>query len=420
VETEQKRVGSLASLRDCRGKLQALLSRQQYNRPMRRVYLDNNATTPVLPEVFEAMKPFYLEQFGNASSIHHYGQHARAAVEKARGEVAALLNARPAEIVFTSGGTEGDNAAIFGLVQRGDHIITSTIEHHAVLNTGKRLEQMGCEVSYVPVNGRCQVDPDDVRKALRPNTRLISVMMANNETGVIQPVEEVGKIAQEADVFFHTDAVQAAGKVPVDVQKIGCDVLSISGHKIHAPQGTGAMYIRKGTLIQPLIYGGSHERQRRAGTENVPGIVGLGKAAELAKNWLESCGPAEMTAMRNRLQNEILAKVEAAGVNGQGAPRVPNTTNLWFDYIEGEALVIALDLKGLAVSSGAACSSGAIEPSHVLLAMGLPHERARASVRLSLGKQTTSEDVDFAIQLVPETVGRLREISPLYRKHAAV
>lgn len=387
---------------------------------MRRVYLDNNATTPVLPEVFEAMKPFYLERFGNASSIHHFGQHARAAVEKARASVAALLNARPAEIVFTGGGTEGDNAAIFGLVSKGDHIVTSAIEHHAVLNTCKRLEQMGCEVSYVPVNGRGEVDPDDIRKSVRPNTRLISIMMANNETGVLQPVEEIGRIAREADVFFHTDAVQAAGKVPIDVEKLGCDVLSISGHKIHAPQGTGAMYIRKGTLIQPLIYGGSHERQRRAGTENLPGIVALGKAAELAAEWLKNGGPQQMTAMRDRLQQRVLAEVEAAGVNGAGAARVPNTTNFWFDYIEGEALVIALDLKGLAVSSGAACSSGAIEPSHVLLAMGLPHERARASVRISLGKQTTEDDIDFAISVIPETVGRLREISPLYHKHTAV
>ena len=387
---------------------------------MRRVYLDNNATTPVLPEVFEAMKPFYLEQFGNASSIHHFGQHARAAVEKARTSVAALLNARPAEIVFTSGGTEGDNTGIFGLVQRGDHVITSTIEHSAVLNTCKRLEQIGCEVTFVPVNDQSLVDPEDVRKALRSNTRLISVMMANNETGVVQPVEEIGRIAQEADVFFHTDAVQAAGKIPIDVQKIGCDVLTISGHKIHAPQGTGAIYVKKGTLIQPLIYGGSHERQRRAGTENLPGIVGLGKAAELARTWLQSGGPAEMAGMRDRLQRAVLAEVEAAGVNGMNAPRVPNTTNLWFDFIEGEALVIALDLKGLAVSSGAACSSGAIEPSHVLLAMGLPHERARASVRISLGKQTTVEDTDFSMQVIPETVARLREISPLFRKASPV
>jgi cysteine desulfurase len=383
---------------------------------MRRVYLDNNATTPVLPEVFEAMRPFYLEQFGNASSIHHFGQHARAAVEKARASVAALLNARPAEIVFTSGGTESDNLGIFGLVQRGDHVVTSTIEHSAVMNSCKRLEQMGCEVTFVPVNGRGEIDPGNVRGALRSNTRLISLMMANNETGVIQPVEEFGRIAEEADVFFHTDAVQAAGKVAIDVQKLRCDALTISGHKIHAPQGTGALFIKKGTLIQPQIYGGSHERQRRAGTENLPGIVGLGKAAELAKQWLDSGGHAGMAAMRDRLEGAVLAAMDDVGVNGQGAPRVPNTTNFWFDHVEGEALVIALDLKGLAVSSGAACSSGAIEPSHVLLAMGLPHQRARASIRVSLGKQTAQEDVDFAGKVIPETVARLREISPAYHK----
>jgi cysteine desulfurase len=330
------------------------------------------------------------------------------------------LNARPAEIVFTSGGTEADNLGIFGLASRGDHVITSTIEHSAVLNTCKRLEQTGCEVTFVPVNGRCEINPDDVRAALRPNTKLISVMMANNETGVVQPVEEIGKVAREADVFFHTDAVQAAGKVPVDVQKIGCDALSISGHKIHGPQGTGALFIKKGTLIQPLIYGGSHERQRRAGTENLPGIVGLGKAAELARHWLESSGPAEMTTMRDRLQDHVMNAMDAAGVNGLGALRVPNTTNLWFDHIEGEALVIALDLKGLAVSSGAACSSGAIEPSHVLLAMGLPHQRARASIRVSLGKQTAEEDIEFAATVIPETVARLREISPVYQKAKVV
>src|SRR5260370_1786036 len=294
---------------------------------MRRVYLDNNATTPVLPEVFEAMRPFYLEEFGNASSIHHHGQHARAAVEKARASVAALLNARPAEIVFTSGGTEADNMGIFGLVARGDHVITSTIEHHAVLNTCKRLEQMGCEVTYVPVNERSQVDPREVRRALRPNTKLISIIMANNETGVLQPVEEIGRIAQEADVFFHTDAVQAAGKVPVDVQKIGCDALSISGHKIHAPQGTGALFIKRGTLIQPLIYGGSHERQRRAGTENVPGIVGLGKAAEMARHWLASNGPATMAAMRDALEDSVLQATDGPGRNGLGAPGGANTRN---------------------------------------------------------------------------------------------
>ncbi|HLJ27577.1 MAG TPA: aminotransferase class V-fold PLP-dependent enzyme [Candidatus Angelobacter sp.] len=387
---------------------------------MLRVYLDNNASTPVLPEVFEAMRPYYLERFGNASSIHHFGQHARASVERARNSVAALLNARPAEIVFTSGGTESDNLGIFGLARGGDHVITSTIEHSAVMNTCNRLEQMGCEVTYVPVDGQGQVDPEDVHKAIRPNTRLISIMMANNETGVVQPVEEMGRIALEADVFFHTDAVQAAGKVPIDVQKIRCDALSISGHKIHAPQGTGALFIKKGTLIQPLLYGGNHERQRRAGTENLPGIVGLGKAAEISKHWLEHGGPTEMAAMRDRLERTILRAVDGTGVNGLGAPRVPNTTSIYFDHVEGEALVIALDLKGLSVSSGAACSSGAIEPSHVLLAMGLSHERARGSLRLSLGKQTTNEEVDFAIRVVPETVARLREISPVYRKSSVL
>src|SRR5271156_1599382 len=254
---------------------------------MRRVYLDNNATTPVLPEVFEAMRPYFAEQFGNASSIHHHGQETRAAVERARESVAALLGSRSSEIVFTSGGTEGDNLAISGLARVGDHVISSTIEHHAVLNSCKHLEAIGCEVSYVPVDGRGLVDPDDVRRALRSNTRLITIMMANNETGVLQPVEEIGKIAAEADIYFHTDAVQAAGKVPIEVKRIACDLLSISGHKLHAPQGVGAIYVRKGTILQPMFYGGSHERSRRAGTENVPGIIGLGKAAELAREALD-------------------------------------------------------------------------------------------------------------------------------------
>jgi len=381
---------------------------------MHRVYLDNNATTPVLPEVFEAMKPYFGEHFGNASSIHHHGQETRAAVERARESVAALLGCRSSEIVFTSGGTEADNLAIFGLAAEGDHVITSSIEHHAVLNACRRLEETGCEVTYVPVGANGQVSPDDVKGALRPNTKLISVMMANNETGVLQPVEPIGKIAAEADVYFHTDAVQAAGKVPIDVQKIGCDLLSISGHKMHAPQGNGALYVRKGTLLSPMLYGGSHERSRRAGTENVPGIVGLGKAAEIAAEAFRSGGVESIGQMRDRIQATILA-VEATGVNGEGASRVPNTANIYFDHIEGEALVIALDLKGLSVSTGAACSSGAIEPSHVLTAMGVRPDRARASIRFSLGKQNTSEDVDFALGLVPETVGRLRELSPVYK-----
>jgi len=383
---------------------------------MRRVYFDNNASTPVLPEVFDAMRPYFGERFGNASSIHHHGQDTRAAVERARESVATLVGCRPSEIVFTSGGTEGDNLAIFGLARSGDHVISSTIEHHAVLNACKHLEEMGCEVTYVPVDGRGQVDPDDVRRALRANTRLIAIMMANNETGVLQPVEEIGKVAAEADVYFHTDGVQAAGKVLLDVNRIGCDLLSISGHKMHAPQGVGALYVRKGTLLQPMLYGGRHERSRRAGTENVPGIVALGKAAEMAQETFQHGDDKRMAASRDRIQQTILDNIEATGLNGEGAPRVPNTTNIYFDYIEGEALVIALDLKGLAVSTGAACSSGAIEPSHVLTAMGLRPDRARASIRFSLGKQNTPEEIDFALDILPKTVSRLRELSPVYNK----
>jgi cysteine desulfurase len=382
---------------------------------MHRVYLDNNATTPLLPEVLEAMRPYFGEKFGNASSIHQQGQQARAAVEKARENVAELLNCRPAEVVFTSGGTEGDNLALFGMLQPGDHIITSSIEHHAVLNSCHRLEQMGCPVTYLPVDGRSLVDPDDVRRVLRPETKLISIMMANNETGVLQPVKEIGKIAAEADVYFHTDAVQAAGKVPLDVKGTGCDLLTISAHKFHGPQGVGALFVRKGTLLQPLLYGGRHERSRRAGTENLAGIVGLGKAAEIAARGFGDGSVATLAELRDRLESIILNRVELVAVNGGGAPRVPNTTNISFDCLEGEAMVIALDLKGLAVSTGAACSSGAIEPSHVLTAMGLSADRARGSIRFSLGKQNTAEDVEFALKLVPEVVARLREISPVYK-----
>jgi len=392
---------------------------------MRRVYLDNNATTPVLPEVLDAMRPYYEERFGNASSIHHHGQETRAAVERARELVAALLGCRASEIVLTSGGTEGDNLAIFGLTHPGDHVITSTVEHHAVLNACKHLIEhrisTGCEVTYVPVDGRGLVDPADVKRAIRPDTKLISIMLANNETGVVQPVAEIGKIAAEADIYFHSDAVQAAGKIPLDVAEIGCDLLTISGHKIHGPQGVGALYVRKGTPLEPMLYGGSHERSRRAGTENVPGIVGLGKAAELAIADFKRGDITKMAAMRDRLERELLA-IEGTGLNGASSngehvPRLPNTTNIYFDAIEGEALLIALDLKGLAVSTGAACSSGTIEPSHVLLAMGLNPERAKASIRFSLGKQNTAEDIDFALALVADTVAYLRELSPVWSKN---
>ena len=383
---------------------------------MRRVYFDNNATTPLLPEVRAAMEPYFSERFGNASSLHHHGQDTRSAVEHARESVAKLLACRAAEVVFTSGGTEADNLAVFGVVKPGDHIITSTIEHHAVLFSAHRLEDLGCDVTYIPVDADGLVDPDDIRRRLQPNTSLISIMMANNETGVVQAVEAIGKVADEAGIYFHTDAVQAAGKIPLDVNRIGCHLLSISGHKFHAPQGVGALYVRKGTHLQPLFYGGRHERQRRAGTENVAGIVGLGKAADLAVASFANGEIEKMTALRDGLESAILAATEASGVNSGDAPRVPNTTNIYFDSIEGEALIIALDLKGLAVSTGAACSSGATEPSHVLTAMNLPPSRARASIRFSLGKQSTQKEVDFAISIVPETVARLRDLSPIWRR----
>lgn len=381
---------------------------------MRRIYFDNSATTPVLPEVLEAMRPYFGERFGNASSIHHHGQETRSAVEAARASVASLLGCRPAEIVFTSGGTEADNLAIFGIAGAGDHVITSAVEHHAVLNACKHLETQGNDVTYVPVDGRGLVNPDDIRRALRPSTKLITVMTANNETGVMQPVNDIGRVAAEADVYFHTDAVQAVGKIPVDVDTLGCDMLSISGHKLHAPQGVGALYVRKGTKLEAMMHGGRHERSRRAGTENVPGIVGFGKAAELAQSRMTR-GYSNIGNMRDRLEQALL-KIESAGVNGADAPRVPQTSSVYFDGTEGEALVIALDLKGLAVSTGAACSSGALEPSHVLMAMGLTPDRARSCIRLSLGEQNTMEEAGVAIALVAETVARLRELSPTWRK----
>jgi cysteine desulfurase len=402
---------------------------------MHRVYMDANATTPLSPEVFAAMRPWMLETFGNASSVHYHGQHARAAVEHARESVAKLLNCRGSEIVFTSGGTEGDNLAIFGLIEPGDHLITSTIEHHAVLHAAQCLAKRGVDVTFLPVNSDCLIDPEDVRPAIRPNTKLISIMMANNETGVIQPVDEIGRIAAEADVYFHTDAVQAAGKIAIDVTKIGCDLLTIAGHKMYAPQGVGALYVSRGTKIEPLFFGGTHERQRRAGTENVAGIVGLGKAAELAlaactnlgapfkpsvglsgmaTNSEPSVGSSRTETLRDRLETGLLNRLENIGINAANPPRVPNTTNIWFDNLDGESLAIALDLRGLAVSGGSACASGAAEPSHVLTAMGLTPARGRASLRFSLTKYTTAEDIDFALEVVTAAVGRLREIAPAF------
>ena len=391
---------------------------------MRRIYFDNNATTPLLPRVFEAMRPCLLESFGNASSIHQRGQQARAAVEQAREQVAGLLSARASEIVFTSGGTEGDNLAVFGflgiLMQPGDHMISSTIEHHAVLNACKRLEQMGVAVSYVACGSDGVVRPEDVQAALRPETKLISVMMANNETGALQPVEAISDVARHAGVRFHTDAVQAAGKVPIEVERIGCDLLTLSAHKLHGPQGVGALFVRRGTHLRPLLLGGRHERGRRAGTENLAGIVGFGKAAELATESLAGGGDQQIAGLRDRLEWGICSAVEATRVNAGAAERVPNTSNIFFDGIEGEGFVIAMDLKGISVSTGAACSSGSTEPSHVLTAMGLSPEEARASIRFSLGKQNTAEEVDYVLAQIPEVVSKLRELSPSWAaKHVA-
>lgn len=390
---------------------------------MRRVYLDHNATTPLAPEVLRAMTPYLTEEFGNASSIHSVGQRARAGVEQARSQVAALLGAREKEIVFTSGGTEADNLAIRGVVgasQRArKHVITSAIEHHAVLNTCQALEAEGVSISYVPVSRGGLVDPEEVRRALTPDTVLITIMHANNELGTVQPIAEIAAIAREHKIPFHTDAVQAVGKLPLDVNELGVDLLSLSAHKFYGPKGVGALYIRRNLPLKPLLFGGHHERDRRPGTENVAGIVGLGAAAELATAHLKN-EASRLAALRDELEARLLDRVPHAGFNGDRARRTPNTTNLYFDFVEGEPLVIALDLKGIAVSTGAACSSGAVEPSHVLTAIGLPAERARASLRFSLGRSTTRDDIDYVGEVLPAVVEHLRELSPLYSKASSL
>jgi cysteine desulfurase len=391
---------------------------------MRRIYMDANATTPLLPEVFEAMRPFWMEHYGNASSIHQQGQQARGAVEQARGAVARFLRCLNSEIVFTSGGTESDNLALFGVLSNETagpaHLITTTIEHHAVLHAAESLAKNKVEVTFLECTAQGLIEPAALKAAIRPNTKLVSVMFANNETGVIQPIAELAAIAHAAGALFHTDAVQASGKLPLDLSAEGplkhVDLLTLSGHKIYAPKGIGALFVRRNVRLAPMLHGGTHERQRRAGTENVAGIVGLGKAAELAATWLTTTGPDDLTALRDRFEQGVLTQIEDTGVNGGNAPRVSNTSNLYFDHLEAEALVIALDLKGLSVSGGSACQSGAAEPSHVLTAMGLPPARARASVRFSLSRLTTQEEVDEALKIVPAAVARLRELSPAYQR----
>ena len=389
---------------------------------MNRVYLDYNATTPVEPGVLDAMLPYFSVEFGNASSIHTFGQKARAAVETAREHVAALLGARPQEIFFTSGGTESDNHAIFGIVSplraSRPHVITSFVEHEAVLNACQALEKQGVDVTYLPVDQDGLIDLEDLRGALRPETVLVTIMHANNELGTVQPLEQIGAVAKEADVYFHTDAVQSAGKIPIDVNQFHLDLLSLSGHKLYAPKGIGVLYVRGGTRLRQLLYGGHHQRGVRPGTENVAGIVGLGKAAEIARYSLAN-DAKRLSALRDQLEHGLLHRVPHSRINGGRAPRTPNTANLVFPGVEGEALLIALDLKGLACSTGAACSSGAVEPSHVLTAIGLPAEDARASLRFSLGRHTTQTDIDFALRVVPAAVAQLRQLSPTYQKAAA-
>ena len=387
---------------------------------MERIYLDYAATTPTHPEVVRAMLPHFTDTFGNPSSIYSYGQEAKGAVEEARVKVASLISARDEEIVFTSGGTEADNFALKGVAfaneSRGNHIVTSSIEHHAVIETCKFLERRGFSVTYLPVDEYGLVDPDDVKGAITDKTVLISIMHANNEMGTMEPITEIGRIAREAGVYFHTDAVQTVGHIPVDVNALGVDLLSMSAHKLCGPKGVGALYIRKGTKLLPFIHGGEQERRRRASTENVPGIVGFGKAAELAQQ--EIGGEVErLTYLRDQLINGLLERIDHVRLNGHPVTRLPNNVNISVDFVEGESMLLNLDLEGICASSGSACSSSSLEPSHVLLAMGLPHEQAHGSLRFSLGKWTTEEEIERVLDVLPGIVAKLRAMSPLLKSH---
>ena len=386
---------------------------------MKRIYLDYAATTPTHPEVVKTMLPYFTEAFGNPSSIYSYGQEAKGAIEEARAKVADLIGARDEEIVFTSGGTEADNFAIKGVAYanegKGNHIITSAIEHHAVIETCKFLERRGVRVTYLPVDECGLVEPDDVRRAISDKTILISVMHANNEVGTIEPMAEISKIAKEGGIYFHTDAVQTVGHIPADVNELGVDLLSMSAHKLYGPKGVGALYIRKGTKVVSFMHGGEQERRRRASTENVPGIVGFGKAVELAQQ--EMGEEAErLTSLRDQLINGLLERIDHTRLNGHPIKRLPNNVNISVDFVEGESMLLNLDLEGICASTGSACSSSSLEPSHVLLAMGLPHEQAHSSLRFSLGKWNTEEEIGQVLEVLPRIVAKLRAMSPLTKK----
>jgi cysteine desulfurase len=386
---------------------------------MKRIYLDYAATTPMHPEVAKAMLPYFTESFGNPSSIYSYGQEAKGAVEEARNRIATFIGARDEEIIFTGGGTEADNFALKGIAfaneSKGNHIIVSSIEHHAVIETCKFLERRKYKLTYLPVDGSGLVDPADIKKAITNKTILVSVMHANNEIGTIQPIAEISKITREAEIYFHTDAVQTLGHIPVNVNELGVDLLSTSAHKLYGPKGVGALYARKGTKLIALINGGAQERGRRAGTENVPGIVGFSKAIELAQQEIH-IEVERLTRLRNRLIDGILERIDYARLNGHAVRRLPNNVNITIDFIEGESMCLNLDLKGICVSTGSACSSSSLEPSHVLLAMGLPHEQAHSSVRFTMGKWNTEDDIHKVLEVLPKIIAKLRSISPLFKK----
>lgn len=387
---------------------------------MKRIYLDHSATTPVAPEVLEAMLPYFSERFGNASSLHSFGLEAKQALEESREKVAGLLGAEPEELIFTSGGTESDNLALKGIAYRnrkkGKHIITTHIEHPAVLEACRKLQTEGFEVTYLPVTGEGLIEPGALESAIRSDTVLISVMHANNEIGTIQPLEEIGKIATEKDIYFHTDAVQSVGKIPTDVNTLGVDLLSLSSHKLYGPKGVGALYVRKGTRLESILQGGGHERGLRSGTENVAGIVGLARAAELARETMAS-EVERLTGLRDRLAAQVLERVKEAWINGTMKRRLPGNMNFGFRYVEGESLLLFLDSKGIAVSTGSACSSKKLEPSHVLLSLGLSPELCHGSLRITLGRSNTEEDVNYVAGSIAEAVERFRSISALGREN---